>query len=240
MKKIIYALLAIAPMMLSSCDDDDVDFVTSPTASGTVTDDMGNVYDWVRVGNLDWTTSNARNGLPFTEYQYWDNFRWSYVSIDYIFDYSDADDYVENGYFPQFGNLMSFEEACNSAPAGWRLPTDEDWKNLERALGMTDADNKGWRGANGVASRLMESESGVGLGLQLGGGSVRTQTYGWMELSLSSVKEAGYFWTSTAEPSYVDEPMAYFRKLVYGVDGVERQCSHVENLMSVRWCRDAE
>lgn len=238
MKKIIYALLAIAPMILVSCSDDDVDFVETPSATGIVTDDLGNIYEWVRIGDLEWTTSNAKNGSSFVDYQYYNNFSYEYVTIPYSSEYEDVDDYVDNFYMPNYGNLMCYEEAVASAPDGWRLPSDEDWKNLERALGMTDVDNKGWRGANGVAARLMAEDSGVKMGLKLGGSTVRTQTYGWMEMKLNSIYEKGLFWTSTKEPSY-DVSMAYFRKLVYGVDGVERQCSQTDNLMSVRWCRNA-
>lgn len=242
MKKFIYLFLAMmAPAVFSSCnDDDDITVVTSPTASGSVTDNEGNVYEWIRIGDLEWTTTNAKNGTRIYDYTYYNNFRYAYVDIKYGSEYEDEFDYIDNGYMPVYGNLMCYNEAVASAPEGWRLPTDEDWKALERALGMTDADNKGWRGTNGVASRLMAtSDSGVGMGLKLGGGTVRVKSYGWMAMNLNTVTEYGYFWTSTPDNSYGEVPMAYFRKLVAGVDGVERQCSHTDNLMSVRWCRNA-
>lgn len=238
MKKLIYIWLLLAPMALSSCNDDDANVIEAPTATGTVTDDMGNTYGWVRVGDLDWTTSNARNGLPATEYEYYDNFDWVTLYNDYYASEREAMEWMENEYTPEYGNLMSYEEALASAPEGWRVPTDEDWKALERALGMTDADNIGWRG-DGVASLLMASETGVGLGLQLAGGALRRQDYGRLLMTFENFKEYGYYWTSTMEPAYQDESMAYFRKLVFGVSGVERRCAHVVNLMSVRWCRNA-
>lgn len=60
-KKLIYPILMLVPVLLGSCNDDDV-VVMEPTAQGTVVDDMGNNYDWVRIGDLEWTTSNALNG----------------------------------------------------------------------------------------------------------------------------------------------------------------------------------
>lgn len=236
MNKIIYIMLACVSLTFMSCNDDD-DFVTSPSASGTVTDDMGNVYGWVRIGNLDWTTSNARNGLSIVDAEYFDE-RWS--DWEYVVEEEDYD-YVVDDYIPRYGNLMSLEEAVNSAPDGWRLPSDEDWKALERALGMSDADAKGWRGTNGVGTRLMEANSGVGMGLMLGGGALyrKDNFTNTIHNDIDYVLEAGYYWTSTIEPAYADGQMGYFRKIVCNYPGVERQCTRAANFLSVRWCRNA-
>lgn len=233
MKKILYAVMMLMPLVLASCNDDDVTII-SPTASGSVVDDLGNTYEWVRIGNLDWTTSNAKNGTDLSELKYYDGTYWEYVVG------KDDVDYILNEYIPTYGNLMSYEDAVASAPDGWRLPTDEDWKNLERALGMQDADNKGWRGANGVGTRLMEA-TGAGLNLNLPGGAIykKTNGYNWWELLIQNTQEYGFYWSSTQEPAYENLSMAYYRKLVHGQPGVERQCGNQANLMSVRWCRDA-
>lgn len=236
MKKYIYAaLVMIAPVLFASCDDDDTVIVTSPAATGIVTDDEGNEYGWIRIGNLDWTTSNALNGSPLADKKYYDGYSWSYV-VD-----EDDIDYIEQEYVPMYGNLMSYEEALESAPDGWRLPTDEDWKSLERALGMGDADNKGWRGSNGVGTRLMDFSSALGFNAMLPGGAIYRKENGLnrMQLLIQNTLEYGYFWTATAEPAYEDVSMAYYRKLVHGQPGVERQCGNTVNLMSVRWCRNA-
>ena len=69
MRKLLYMVLAVIPCVFASCSDDD-DVVVSPSASGTMTDDLGNEYGWVRIGNLEWTTSNARNGASMLEYEF--------------------------------------------------------------------------------------------------------------------------------------------------------------------------
>lgn len=239
MNKIFYMILAFMPFTFIACSNDD-DYVSEPSAVGTVVDDMGNEYEWVRIGNLDWTTSNALNGLSVVDAEFFDE-RWS--EWDYIVSESEYD-YVVDEYIPRYGNLMSYEEALKSAPDGWRLPTDEDWKNLERALGMSDSDanSKGWRGNNGVGSRMMEANSGVGLALMLGGGAIYTKDdyLNSYKQEIDYVLEAGYYWTATIEPVYTEVPMGYYRKLVSGCPGVERQCTRAANLMSVRWCRDAQ
>jgi uncharacterized protein (TIGR02145 family) len=46
-----------------------------------------------------------------------------------------------------FGRLYTWETAKNACPSGWHLPTDKEWKDLEKALGMSgsDLDQMGWR-----------------------------------------------------------------------------------------------
>lgn len=40
-----------------------------------------------------------------------------------------SDTELVKAYYTTYGNLYTYEEAVANAPAGWRLPTDEDWKN---------------------------------------------------------------------------------------------------------------
>lgn len=52
-------------------------------------------------------------------------------------------------YAAEHGYLYSLAGARMAVPDGWRLPTDEDWKKLEMALGMDAADcdrMNAWRG----------------------------------------------------------------------------------------------
>lgn len=136
MKKIIISLACCAS--LAACKDDNLPSII-PSARGTVTDDKGNTYNWVRIGNQDWTTSNAKNGTNAAELTYYNGF--GYVDA---FSETQQKDFAEN-YYPFYGNLLSFEEAKASAPEGWRLPSDEDWQILERTLGMDHTAVLRWR-----------------------------------------------------------------------------------------------
>lgn len=231
MKKIFFCLLASA-FLLSSCGDDDTPDVT-PSNRGTVVDDQGNTYNYVQIGSLLWTTSNAQNGASLADLTYFNG--WSYADA---FDEDGKADLREN-YFPVYGNLMTYAEAVNSAPAGWRLPTDEDWQQLERSLGMTGTDSKGWRGSDTAFKLQMEGE-GCELALRLGGACTWKAVYGWMELEQDHVKEYGFYWTSTIEPSYTDQEEAYYRKIAANIGSVDRECTTTDKLMSVRWVKDAE
>ncbi len=235
MKSLIYSL-AIGVVMAAgtSCSDDKLPSVT-PADRGTVTDDQGNVYNWVRLGDQMWTTSNAKNGTSLAEAVYYNNFEWSNVLSS-----DQAIEEYETNYLPVYGNMMTMEDAVESAPEGWRLPTDEDWKKLERVLGMTDVDSKGYRGY-GVAFALMNTDSGAELSLGFGGGCFPIKNYGWIKINQDFVGEHGYYWTSTIDDSYQEDySMAYFRKITANYGKVDRDCMRTDSYLSVRWVKDVK
>ncbi len=51
----------------------------------------------------------------------------------------------------KYGRLYTWEAAKNVCPTGWHLPTEEEWQQLEKYLGMTDSEltkNDTWRGTD--------------------------------------------------------------------------------------------
>lgn len=234
MKKIIYAFAALALAVgMTACDDDDKVIVIEPTGHGTVTDDQGNVYDWVQIGDLCWTTTNARNGAPLDEAEFFNNYDW--VSV---LESEEDIKYYYNEYRPAYGNLMTYADAMTSAPEGWRLPTDEDWIKLERAMGMKDADSEGLRGNIGL--ELQKKDSGSKLGLTLGGSVVPIKNFGWIEMNLDFVGAYGYYWTSTRDTEYTDQEQAYFRRVTANNATFGRNRMQTSSYLSVRWVKDAK
>lgn len=239
MKKYLYLLLTMTPLLFSSCSDDDKLPAVTPSGHGTVTDDQGNTYEWVRIGDLLWTTSNAKNGPEIYENSYFDRSEWVYIYTDrWGVDDEAVEEYNET-YRPVYGNLMNYAGAVASAPEGWRLPSDEDWQKLERALGMSDTNKTGRRG-NGQAFRLQEADGGTELAMQLGGAFLFAPSFGWISMNLDYQKVYGYYWTSTINPANQDEESAYFRKFFAGQGSVWRESGSTQQLMSVRWVKDAE
>lgn len=230
-------ILLLACIGLLSCSDDD-ESVLIPVDRGTVTDVDGNVYEWVRIGDLEWTTSNAKCGSSLVEATYRDLFN----EEQYVF-YSDEEMEHAEEYMEEYGNLLTYADAVVSAPDGWRLPTDEDWKSLERSLGMGDmVDKEGWRG-RGVASLLMQSGEGTTeLNMRMGGALLWTaEQYGGMIVNLINEGIFAYYWTSTIDESCTDNECAYYRKFTVSRTDVERQSTRTnDRRMSVRWVRDAE
>jgi uncharacterized protein (TIGR02145 family) len=102
--------------------------------------------------------------------------------------------------YRKYGVLYNFEAAKTACPTGWHLPTDEEWKTLEKQLGMSssDADNAGLR-LSGEVGKKLKSKSGwqsEGHGDNSSGftalpGGNRTNYYGFEYLGYYS-----YFLTS--------------------------------------------
>ena len=102
----------------------------------------------------------------------------------------------ENGnYSSEYGYLYTYEAALAAVPEGWRLPSDEDWKKLEAALGMEqsqiDLDNT-WRGIN--AGDYLKQGGASGFNALFAG----CNAYVPKTNSMNYIKkqEGAYFWTS--------------------------------------------
>lgn len=76
----------------------------------------------------------------------------------------------ETAEYKNYGGLYSWAAAQELAPAGWHLPSDEEWKALETHLGIaaSDLDGEAWRGSNNEANRLKE-KGDTGLRVTFGG-----------------------------------------------------------------------
>ena len=117
--------------------------------TSTVTDIDGNVYKTVKIGGQWWMAEN----LAVTRFN--DNSAVAFISVNAL--NGDWENTAEPAYTSlndgQYGFLYSFtvvENAKNIAPEGWHVPTDEDWRILEKEIGMSNEETQslGWRGNN--------------------------------------------------------------------------------------------
>lgn len=222
MKKYMTGLLLIA---LVACSDDSGGPVVFSSAAGTMEDKEGNVYPWVRIDTLDWMAENLHSGTRWYRQGTSSNPKFSY-----------ADSTVCAREYEVFGNYYSYKEALAQCPEGWRLPTDDDWKCLERACGMSvsDTDKTGWR--KGAARLLSSEDTGVGINLRYGGQLV---AYYSIDIEQYHTYDYGLYWSATADTSQFKE-CVYIRKITPALDEVQRVATPIDGRwMSVRYVRSA-
>lgn len=111
----------------------------------------GNAYSTIKIGDQWWMAENLkvthyRNGdaIPnVTDYT-----EWNSLSTGAYCNYNNDVNKVDT--YGCLYNWYAVNDSSNIAPEGWHLPTDEEWKQLEMYLGMSqaDADSTGWRGTD--------------------------------------------------------------------------------------------
>ncbi|MCX6255675.1 MAG: hypothetical protein NTV31_14545 [Bacteroidia bacterium] len=91
----------------------------------------GKTYKWVEIGNQIWMAENL-SYIPYVSPAFSD-------SAIFVYNYKgySADEAIKTVEFKTYGCLYSFEISLDVCPDGWRLPSDGDWQELERFIGMT-------------------------------------------------------------------------------------------------------
>jgi len=224
-------LFGLSLILINSCTKD---ATNNPSAS--ITDADGNVYTSVTIGTQVWMTENLRttkssDGTSIALVT--DETAWSALSTAGYCWYNNDEAANKAAY----GAFYNWQAAVNACPAGWHLPSDDEWKILERILGMnnTDADATGWRYSGLVGGSLKEAGTShwtnpaVGAtntsGFSARGGGNRDADLGFLNLG-----DYGYFWSSTQDGS----PRAWYRRLNNDNAGVHRNSSRVNTGYSVR------
>lgn len=147
------------------------------------------------------------------------------------------------GYVAKYGFLYSYAGALAAVPEGWRLPTDEDWKQLERTLGLSaDEVNKSeaWRGL-GLAT-LLNVEGGAKFDAIKAGASIYQIEAAH---NYHNKDKAWYYWTATNHMRSDSTMVAYYRQSSSFNDQVWRGTTPLSNqkrpiLFSVRLVRDVQ
>jgi uncharacterized protein (TIGR02145 family) len=183
---------------------------------GSATDIDGNVYKTINIGTQTWMAENLKttryndgSEIPYVT----DNSEWVALKTGaYRWYENDAENYknlygaLYNWYTVKTGKLC---------PVGWHVPGDDEWKQLEIALGMTEEEADSWGGEDyGDIGRgtdqgnKMKAISGWtswegvnGNGNNSSGFSALpggdTDWYGWYEIA----GQCTSWWTSTQEGS---------------------------------------
>ena len=207
---------------------------------GTVTDIDGNTYRTVKIGDQWWMAENLIvthycNGDPIPNISadaWWNNT----TTGAYCNYYNSSLNSINYG---SLYNWYAVKDSRKIAPQDWRVPTDEEWKELEMFLGMsqTDADAEGWRGVE-EGGKLKETGTLYWYAPNTGatnetGFSARASGYRDIDgFFLHQGRRAG-FWTSS---QYMDTT-AWSRYLYHDNSAILRQFELKQNGFSIRCIR---
>ncbi len=198
----------------------------------------GREYAFSTMGSQTWmvdnlaylpTVSQALDGA--------DDYPFYYV---YEYNGSTVDIAKTQNNYEDYGVLYNWEAAMIACPDGWHVPSDEEWKTLERYLGMlsSQVDDLDWR-AGGSVGRKLKSASGW----RDDGNGDNSSNFNALPGGLKSysgkfsdLQKYGNYWSSTPGESFE----AWYRYLGYKEDGVNRNTSSKRRGFSVRCIRDQE
>jgi uncharacterized protein (TIGR02145 family) len=228
--------------------------VCSPCGSeSTVTFD-GYTYDLIAIGDQCWFAENLRtehytNGDAISANL--SDSEWSTTTSGAVAVYGE-DEGCQN-YSPdgdacdpvwslnEYGRLYNWyavDDARGLCPAGWHVPTDGEWLQLELELGMTEAqaNSTGWRGTD-QATQLKTTH-----GWYNGGNG--TNSSGFSGSPVGSRSSNGFFDTagfySYSWSSSPDGFTAWYRNLYSDLSSVYRGAGNLRSGFSVRCLKDAE
>ncbi len=110
-------------------------------SSETLVDIDGNTYRTVKIGSQIWTAENLkvshyRNGDPIPNVN--GKPEWINLNAHAYCCYDNDESFAAT--YGRLYNWYAVHESRNIAPAGWHVPTDKEWKELEMHLGMTQAE----------------------------------------------------------------------------------------------------
>ncbi len=209
----------------------------------TVMDIEGNAYKTVKIGTQEWMAEN----LKTTKYNDGSDIatghtaeQWSGLTTGAyaIYDHSrikglNSDDEV----FEAYGALYNWYavETGNLCPAGWRVPTDEEWTTLTDYLGE-DAGGKlkSTRTSPDAHPRL---ESPNNAAIDEYGFSALPGGYRISNGSFTNLGYSGHWWSSSGDDSRILTTFAWYRSMVFDSSSVNRYSNNKRFGFSVRCVR---
>lgn len=127
------------------------------------------------------------------------------------------------------GRLYRLDDALQACPAGWRVPSEEDWRHLERALGMTHTEIGKERGRGDPVGRRLKFGGDTGFNVRYSG---------WIDpyradSSIAMGRNAAW-WTSTSGPPDDSSATVWHRDVATSRNSIWRSPVNVTYWLSVR------
>lgn len=235
-----YFVVAYATNRVGTSYGDVVSFKTTDS-TGSVTDVDGNVYRTIKIGNQWWFAGNLkvthyRNGEAISHVT--DSATWVDLSTGAFSIYdNDTSNLAPYG---RMYNWFATNDGRGLAPIGWHVPTDDDWKQLEMSLGLSqsEADAWEWRGTD-QGGRLKERGTVHWSGPNYGatdetGFAARPGGYCGGTRQFLQIGYQAHFWSSTEySPTY-----AFIRYLDFWDERIYRATSKKQLGLSIRCVKD--
>jgi uncharacterized protein (TIGR02145 family) len=130
-----FALIAILILFFFSCKKDKQE-ETSPEYGENITDIDGNIYHSVIIGTQQWMVENLkvtryRNGDTIPNIS--DSLAWYSLTTGAYCDYGNIPN--NSKIYGRLYNFYTISDARYLCPAGWHVPTEEEWQTLIDFLG---------------------------------------------------------------------------------------------------------
>lgn len=231
-------------------------FGTEVSFGTQVNDFDENIYNTVPIGSQLWMAENMKvthysdgtvisrveessawNSLDITDkaYCFYENSLANKNIYGALYTWAAA----MNGTNSSSSNPSGVQGVC---PSGWHLPSDDEWKQLEMDLGMSqiEADRTGIRGP-GVGGKLKEAgrvhwtEQNIGASNE-SGFTALPGGFRFIHGYFANLESGGHWWSSTEHPDYSES--AWTRELDENHSSVGRGGNTMNLGFSVRCLRD--
>jgi len=206
---------------------------------GTMTDIDGNLYQTVKIGDQWWMAENLnvknyKDGTPIQEITTSeDDSVWAQSLVG---SYCSFEDSIFGGLY----NHFAIEDVHGIAPEGWHIPSDAEWKTLEKTIGMqqNQLDALAWRGTNEAEILMNKALAGwpqesVAFGSDLYGFAALPGGCRLLNGFTNIEKSTAFFWTSGNNGN-----QAWYRYLDAQKKSIFRQQTYRSYGMSIRCIKD--
>ncbi len=235
--KINFFMLLTFSMLCCGINEDE-EIANNILYAGLFTDSRDNhEYKWVKIGEQTWMAENLAY-LPAVNCVKPDS---TYLPHYYIYGYDDTNVKIAitTSNYNMYGVLYDWKAAMKACPKGWHLPSDTEWKHLEKSLGMTQtqADDifPAYRGTD-QGSKMKNTVGWInnGNGTNISGFSALPGGFRFANGNFGFVEDFGYWWSSEER----SDGYAWSRGLYYKTNNVYRSASFKENGFCVRCLLD--
>lgn len=236
MRKAVFILgffmMTSSPSAPASMNTSNLEFDGS---QNTFQDVEGNRYKTVKIGKLEWFAENLRA----TQFQDGSPVDSGFIPKD------DEKNLLKYGRLYHWQDVNDERKLC---PYGWRIATDADWQEMERAIGVAQSElaKEGWRGSDDIAITLKAEQPNTLFKkfeqakvnqFQFGATAAGVKIGNWY------ITQGMYteFWTSTS----ATDKEAYARTLAYSwwnshKGEIRRAKLNKDYMFSVRCVRDTK